>query len=296
MMEYIPAKQLLSSYTSGDGWFGANYVINLYKGCNHGCIYCDSRSECYQIEDFDKVRAKKDALQILESELIKKRKKGIISNGAMSDPYTAFEKVYEITRDALKLILKYGFGASLLTKSDLILRDLDILSQIKRHSEVMVKFTITTYDDALCRLLEPHAPLSSERFKALKACSDKGIFTGILLMPILPFINDTEENIRNIVIEAAKCGADFVVPFFSVTLRQNQRFYYYRQLDRLFPGLKKKYIKTYQDAYECVSPSYANLYKVAIEECERYGLLYKMADVTRALRAQHNNQLSLFEC
>ena len=221
-MEFIKAKTIVSGYSSNEQWFGNNYNMNIYKGCCHGCIYCDSRSECYGIEDFDRVRAKK-MLWIIARDLKSKRKTGVVGMGAMSDPYNPFEKEYELTRGALKLIHKYGFGVSIATKSDLIVRDIDLLKSIQTHSPVLAKITITTCDDALCKKIEPNVALSSKRFEAIKKLSDHGIFVGILLMPVLPFIEDNEENIMGIIHLAHKSGAKFIYPAFGVTLRQNQR-------------------------------------------------------------------------
>lgn len=294
-MRFVPAKTILSGYSDGEGWFGCNYNMNIYRGCNHGCIYCDSRSECYQVENFDEVRAKENTLMLLSKELKSKRKKGIVSNGAMSDPYNPFEAEHKLTRGALELINQHGFGASVLTKSELVVRDVDVLVKIKKHSPAMAKFTITTYDDDLCRIIEPNVSVASKRFKALNELSQAGIFTGILMWPILPFINDTEENIKLIVRAAAANGASFVSPCMGVTLRQNQRIYYYQKLDRFFPGLKQKYISTYGDQYECRSIYEKELYKVFVEECVRHGLLYKMSDIRETLKSEYeNHQLSMF--
>lgn len=294
-MKFIPTKTILSSYSEGNSWFGSNYNMNIYRGCDHGCIYCDSRSECYGVENFDVVRAKENTLLLLEKELKSKRKKGIVATGAMSDPYNPFEAEYKLTRGALELINKYGFGASVLTKSDLMVRDIDILSRIKKHSPVMAKFTITTYDDELCKKIEPNVSEASKRFKALGKLSKADIFTGIHMWPILPFINDTEENIKLIIKAAAENGANFVSPYFGVTLRQNQRLYYYQQLDRVLPGVKQKYINTYGDQYECNSIYEKGLWSIFKAECKKYGLLYKMSDIRETLKSKYENrQISLF--
>ena len=210
-MKYIEAKSIVSSYQRNNSWFGINYNMNIYKGCPHGCIYCDSRSECYGIEEFDAVRAKLNSTAIIRKDLKSKRKKGVVGTGAMSDPYNVFERKYEYTREALKLVDEFGFGIGIATKSSLITRDIDILKRIKTHSPVIIKITITTYDDKLCGKIEPNVSLSSKRFQALKMLSDEGIYAGILLMPILPFINDTEENIVNIVRKAYDNGAKFIL-------------------------------------------------------------------------------------
>ena len=296
MMEYIPAKTILSPWHEG-GWFGSNYGMNLYKGCCHGCIYCDSRSECYQIADFDRVRTKEDALEILARDLKSKRKKGMVITGAMSDPYNPFEKQLGLTRRALMLLDQYGFGVAINTKSPLVTRDLDVLLSVRRHSPVTVGITITTADDNLCRKIERHVPPSSRRFSALETLARGGVNCGVLLMPLLPFINDTEENISAIVQRAAKAGAKwiFAYPDMGVTLRQNQRGYFYDRLDESFPGLKKRYMDTFGNQYGCASPRHEALWAHLIRECEKTGLLYRMEDIAESLHAPYRmEQISLF--
>lgn len=296
MMEFVPAKSIISSYKPNNNWFGNDYNMNIYKGCSHGCIYCDSRSECYHVDNFDQVRAKENALEIIEKELKSKRRKGVIGTGAMSDPYNPFEKEYQLTREALKLIHKYGFGVSIATKSDLIVRDIDLLREISNHSPVLVKITITAADDKLCQKIEPHVALSSSRFKAIQEFSESGIFAGVLLMPVLPFIEDNEENIFNIIKQAHECGAKFIYPAFGVTLRQNQREWFYRQLDLKFPSIKEQYVSHFGNAYECRSPNSKALWELLKRECQQREILYRMEDIIKGYkRAYEHKQLSLFE-
>ena len=295
-MEFIPAKTIISGYHPSSTWFGNNYNMNIYKGCSHGCIYCDSRSECYQVENFDEVRAKENALALIERELKSKRKKGIIGTGAMSDPYNPREKEFELTRGALELINRYGFGVSIATKSDLIIRDIDILKAISAHSPVVVKMTITIADDLLCKKIEPNVAISSKRFAAIKKLSGEGIFVGILMMPLLPYIEDTEENISRIIELAYENGAKFIFPAFGVTLRQNQRAWYYSKLDEHFPSLKEKYIKNYGNAYECHSPKAKELWTLFRLECDRRGIHYKMDDIIKGIKQGYGDaQISLFD-
>ena len=297
-MEEIEAKTILSKKDKDAGkcWFGTMYNMNLYRGCSHGCIYCDSRSDCYKIDNFDQVKPKKDVLLILGRELASKCEKGVIGIGSMSDSYNPLEKSLEITRGALKLIYKYGFGISLETKSSLIERDIDILKKINENSDVIIKFTITCANDLLASKIEPYTNVSSERFATLKKISAVGICTGVLLMPILPYINDTEDNIKEIVRLAYENGAKFIYPYFGVTLRDNQRGYFYEKLDSLFPELKKKYIVEYGLTYDCKSRYYKNLSKVFIEECNKYGLLYEMGDIIKLYQTNKNSveQMTLF--
>lgn len=293
-METIPAKTILGR-TKG-GWFGTDYMMNLYRGCCHGCIYCDSRSDCYGIDDFDRVRAKENALTILRDELRRKVRSGVVGTGSMSDPYNPFEETELLTRHALELINAYGFGAAVLSKSALIARDTDILLEISEHSPVLAKMTVTTCDDELCRLIEPNVSLSSERFSAIAEMSDKGLFTGITLMPVLPFIEDTEENIVGIVKTAHECGARFVYPAFGMTLRGRQREHYLSQLEKIFPekGLRRKYESYFGENYGCTSPNVKKLWARFVSECERYGILYKMEDICAAYKSGYDTQLSFF--
>lgn len=295
-MNLIPAKTILSGYAENNMWFGCNYNMNIYKGCCHGCIYCDSRSDCYGVENFDEVRAKENALATIEKELKSKRKKGVIGTGAMSDPYNPFEKELCLTKGALELINRNGFGVSITTKSNLITRDVDLLCEISKHSPVLSLITITAADDELCKKIERRAPLSSERFQTIRKLSDAGIFSGILLMPVLPFIEDTEDNIRDIVSLAYENGARFIYPAFGVTLRQNQRDWFYDRLDESFPGLKQKYIQTFGNAYECNSLNRKELWDLFRQKCTERGILYKMEDIIRAYKQGYENgQISLFD-
>lgn len=290
-----PCKTILQKNKSSE-WFGNDYNMNLYRGCCHGCIYCDSRSECYHIDDFDTVKVKENCLQILRDELRRKVRTGIIGTGSMSDPYNPFEKTELVTRHALELIDAYNFGVTVITKSSLITRDIDVYKSIAEHSPVLCKMTITTADDNLCRLIEPNVSVSSERFKALAKMSDAGLFTGITLMPVLPFIEDNEENILKIVRTASECGVKIIYPALGMTLRMNQRDYYYEKSDKIFPGLSDKYRKFYGDRYNCVSPNAKKLWNVFAKECDKYGILYNMKDIIKAYKQGYGNmQLSFFD-
>ena len=295
-MKFITAKTIITKVKYGNEWYGIDYNMNLYRGCSHRCIYCDSRSNCYHIDNFDIVRGKENALYILEQELYKKRKKGVIGIGSMSDTYNPLEKEYEQTRGALKLISKYGFGVSIDTKSDLILRDIDLLKEINSNNNVIVKFTITTPYDELSKIIEPNVCASSERLQAIKKLSDSGIFVGIMMNPVLPFITDNEEDIKELVKLAYENGAKFIHTYMGMTLRENQRDYYFDKLDEHFIGLKEKYIKYYGDRYNCVVLNAKRLYKIFIDECNKYGILYNMNDIIKAYKkdVKSNKQLTLF--
>jgi DNA repair photolyase len=236
-MEFINAVKIVQSVS--EGWFGATYNMNIYKGCNQGCIYCDSRSSCYQIQNFDTIRAKQDAPLKVEKELSKKRKVGIITMGGMSDPYNYLEKKLEYTRSVLKSINKYQFGVSIITKSTLVLRDIDILKEINKNNAVSIGITITTSNDRLQSRIERNVPSTTERFQALKTLKEEGLYCGVLMMPILPFINDTVENIDGIVEMAHEANVDYIYPSFGVTLRDNQRLYFFEKIGET---LTKQYI------------------------------------------------------
>ncbi|MBP2652398.1 MAG: Elongator protein 3/MiaB/NifB [Firmicutes bacterium] len=294
-MKFISAKTIISGYMSSSAWFGNNYTMNIYKGCCHGCIYCDSRSECYQVENFDEVRAKENALALITHELKSKRRTGVIGTGAMSDPYNPFEKDYRLTRGALELIDAYRFGVSIDTKSALITRDIDVLKSIKKHSPVLIKITITTANDTLCEKIEPNVAKPSRRFAAIRELSRNEIFSGILLMPVLPFIEDNERNITDIIRLAYENGAKFIYPAFGVTLRQNQRNWYYKKLDEHFPTIRQKYINQFGNNYECSSPKAKVLWQLFRQECDRFGLLYNMDDIINGYKQGYgDDQLSLF--
>jgi DNA repair photolyase len=297
MIPEIPAKTIVSGWSYASEWFGASYNMNIYKGCCHGCIYCDSRCECYRIEDFDTVRAKRDALGVIERDLKAKRRSGILHTGAMSDPYNPFERELQLTRGAFMLADRYGFGVHPDTKSPLGARDIDVLRSIRRHSPAAVNVTVTTADDALCRRIERSVAPSSARLDAISRLADSGIPCGVLLMPILPFINDTEENVLAVTRLAKSAGARWIFTFrgFGVTLRQNQRDYFYEKLDAHFPGIRRKYVQSFGGAYECRSPRSERLWDVFAAECEKLGLLYKMPDIINEVnRGYEDGQISLF--
>ena len=296
-MEYIPAKHLLFRSKSTE-WFGTDHTVNLYRGCCHGCLYCDSRSDCYQVEEFDRVRAKADALRILRDDLARKVRPAFISMGSMSDPYNSFEGELQLTRHALELIDAYDCGVAVATKSNLIVRDIDILTSIQRHSPVICKLTVTTADDALAAKVEPGAPPPSARLAALKELSGAGLFAGVLLMPVLPFLEDSDGNIMAVVEGAARSGARFIYPALGVTMRQGQREYFLDGLERAFPGqgLKGRYLRQYGDRYQCASPRARVLWRVFTEACESRGILYDMKSIIRAATLGYGDrQLTFFD-
>lgn len=295
-VEYIPAKTIVLR-TKDTSWFGTQYNMNIYRGCSHGCIYCDSRSDCYRNDRFDQVRVKADALRIIRDDLERKVKTGVVGTGSMSDPYNPLEKELLLTRNGLALLEAYGFGAAIATKSDLITRDMDILTSISRTMPVICKLTVTTCDDELAAKVEPRAPSPSRRLAALEELSRAGLFAGVLMMPVLPFLEDSPGNIRAIVERAADAGARFIYPAIGMTCRAGQREYYYQQLESQFPGqgLAERYRKRYGTRYYCTSPKARELWDVFQEACVRRGVLYSMGQIIAASRRScETDQLSLF--
>ena len=261
-MHYVRAKGILSAQNG----------MNLYRGCQHGCIYCDSRSRCYQMDHlFEDIEVKENAIEQLERALRGKRHPCMIGTGAMSDPYIPLEMELGMTRKALEVVEKYGFGVAIQTKSDRVLRDLELLGRINRRAKAVVQMTLTTFDDGLCRILEPNVCVTSRRIEALKQFRDEGIPTVVWLCPILPFINDNPENILGILDACAEAGVKGVINFgMGLTLREGNREYFYTKLDRYFPGLKQEYISTYANAYELPSPRHQELMELFHASCEKY--------------------------
>ena len=271
MIKDIKAKVLLSYVRQPDTWFGLRYNMNLYRGCQHQCIYCDSRSECYQIENFADVLVKANAIDLLKKELASKRVKGTIGTGSMNDPYMPVEEKLNLTGRALRAIAEFRFPVHVITKSDLVLKDLATLREINRVYTA-VSFTVTTADDDLAKKLEPGAPPPSARYKAMRILADEGILTGVTMMPILPFIEDNEENISQIVTRAHESGASYILPSFGMSLRDRQRAYYYHKLDRLFPGLRVKYEQKFGNQYQVQANDAHGLVSQFYELCQRFSI------------------------
>lgn len=287
-------------YEKVKGILSARNGMNLYRGCQHGCIYCDARGRCYQINHiFEDIAVKENAPELLEAALKAKRKPCMIGTGSMSDPYIPLEMELRMTRQCLELIEKYGFGVTMLTKSDRVLRDLDILQRINSRTKAVVQMTLTTMDENLCRIVEPNVATTQHRVAALKAFRDAGIPTVVWLCPILPFLNDTEENIRGILNCCADAGVKGIIQFgMGLTLREGNREYFYEKLDKHFPGLKARYIQTYGNAYELPSPRAGALDRVFHETCEKYGLWHDNDRIFRYVgtfeKKEQVTQLSLF--
>ena len=269
-MHFVDAKGIL---TGGKGHYG----MNIYRGCSHGCIYCDSRSTCYQFSHaFEDIEVKQNAPELLEQALKSKRQKGMIGTGSMSDPYMHCEEQLKLTRKCLEIIYKYGFGAAVQTKSDRILRDIDLLEEINNRAKSVVQITLTTWDKQLCQIIEPNVCNTQRRIEVLEAMREREIPTVVWLTPILPFINDTEENILAILNACAQVKVKGIICFdMGLTLREGDREYYYAALDRHFPGLKEKYISTYGGAYEVPSPQSTRLMDLFTTFCRDHGILYR---------------------
>ncbi len=271
MIKEITAKVILNPVKQPDDWFGLKFNMNLYRGCQHQCIYCDSRSECYQIENFKDVLVKVNAIDLLRDELSRKRVKGTIGTGSMNDPYMPLEAKRQLTRQALQVIADFRFPVHIITKSDLVLRDLDLLQTINQVYAA-VSLTITTFDDDLGKKIEPGAPLVSDRINAIRILAENGILTGVTLMPVLPFLEDDLENIRQIVTRAHKAGAAYIIPSFGTTLRDRQRNYFYHQLDLLFPGVRGEYERQFGHQYHAATNNALELEREFRSICQQYGI------------------------
>lgn len=283
------------------GILSAKNGMNLYRGCSHGCIYCDSRSKCYHIEhDFEDIEIKENAIELLENALKRKRKKCMLGTGSMTDPYIPLESKIGNVRKALALANQYGFGFTLITKSNRVLRDLDLLKAINDKTKCVVQMTLTTYDEELCKKIEPNVCTTKERVEALKKLHEAGIPTVVWLCPILPFINDTEENIRGILEYCIEAKVYGIICFgMGLTLREGNREYFYSQLDRLFPHMKEKYMRTYGTQYQINSLKNHELMQLFHQVCEDNHIIHDNAKIFEYLSVfeEKNSpvQLNLFD-
>ena len=288
-MHFVEAKGILSS----------NNGMNIYRGCTHGCIYCDSRSKCYGFtHEFEDIEVKIKAPQLLEKALKSRRKKCMIGTGAMCDPYLHIEENLKLTRKCLELIDQYEYGVAVQTKSTRVLRDMDLLKSINDKTKAVVQMTMTTYDETLCKILEPNVSTTKERFETLLQFKEAGIPTVVWLTPILPFINDTEENIREILEYCVEAGVKGIICFgMGVTLRDGDREYFYKALDKHFPGIKNKYIRTYGNAYDIPSPNNEKLLEIFKEVCVKNGMIYQIKECFQYLHEfpQKYEQMSLLD-
>ena len=284
-MHFVKAKGILS----------AKNGMNIYRGCTHGCIYCDSRSDCYNMtHDFEDIEAKINAPELLESILKRKKVKCMVGTGAMCDPYMSCEKELELMKKCLEIIEREGFGACIQTKSDLILRDIDILEKINKRSKCVVQMTLTTYDDELCAVLEPNVCTTKTRYGVLKELQKREIPTIVWISPLLPFINDTEENLRGLLEYCFDAGVKGIMCFgIGVTLRNGSREHFYSQLDSIFPGLKKRYARKYGYSYECLSDNNGKLMRIFHEECEKRGIMHTPDEIFSYLDKYESKEESI---
>jgi len=291
-MHFVDAKGILSGS-------GGRCGMNIYRGCSHGCIYCDSRSLCYQFtHPFEDIEVKRNAPELLEKALSSKRKKCMIGTGAMSDPYMHCEEELRLTRKCLEIILRHGFGAAIQTKSDRILRDIDLLDEINRSAKCVVQMTLTTWDDELCGKLEPNVCNTKRRIEVLEEMQKRGIPAVVWLTPILPFINDTAENVTNILNECVRVGVKGVIDFgMGLTLREGDREYYYAALDKHFPGMKERYIRRYGNSYVLPSPNAKELTEIFQRICGANGIMSSPDECFRFMSElpEKDHQISIFE-
>ena len=291
-MHFVNAKGILNGN-------GGRQGMNIYRGCSHGCIYCDGRSRCYQFtHPFEDIEVKQNAPELLEKALSTKRKKCMIGTGAMSDPYMHCEEELRLTRRCLEIIRKHGFGVAIQTKSDRILRDIDLLDEINHSAKSVVQMTLTTYDDDLCRIVEPNVCTTRRRIEVLEQMQERGIPTVVWMTPILPFINDTEENITAILNECVRVGVKGIIDFgMGLTLRQGDREYYYAALDRHFPGLKRRYMQQYGNAYVLPSPNADRLTAIFHRICAEHDILSDPDEVFQYMNElpEKDTQLSIFD-
>ena len=291
-MHFVDAKGILTGS-------GGQYGMNIYRGCTHGCIYCDSRSKCYQFKHpFEDIEVKQNAPELLERALRTKRKRCMIGTGSMSDPYMHCEEELKLTRKCLEIIRDNGFGLAIQTKSDRILRDIDLLDEINSTAKCVVQITLTTYDDDLCALLEPNVCNTKRRIEVLEKMQERGIPTVVWLTPILPFINDTEENITVILNECVRVGVKGVIDFgMGLTLREGDREYYYEALDKFFPGMKERYIARYGNAYELPSPNAKELTKLFQSICKDNGIMSTPEECFKYMQELPDkySQMSIFD-
>ena len=291
-MHFVDAKGILTGKSG-------RYGMNIYRGCSHGCIYCDSRSRCYQFtHPFEDIEVKQNAPELLEKALKSKKKRCMIGTGSMSDPYMHCEGELCLTRRCLEVIRKYGFGIAVQTKSDRIMRDIDLLDDINRSAKAVVEMTLTTYDDELCRLIEPNVCDTKRRIEVLKEMQKRRIPTVVWMTPILPYINDTRENVEAILDACIDAGVKGIICFgMGVTLREGDREYYYAALDRYFPGLKERYIREYGNAYMLQSPQESELMRLLKEKCRMSGMMSDPEECFRYMQEfpEKDDQISIFD-
>ncbi len=274
--EFIQAKSILSPLKNGpDNYFGIAYSMNIYRGCQHGCIYCDTRSKIYGVGDLSHIRIKENALNLLEHNLKRIKQKNTVGTGSMNDPYMPIEEKYNLVGKALKIIERYRFPVHIITKSNLVLRDAETIKSIG-DTYSAVTFTITTASDELSKKIEPGAPVSSQRLQALNTLRNMGIYAGVVITPVLPYLTDSSENIKKIIHAVAKSGGQYIMAWMGLTQREGQREYFHDQLKKIYPGMEKKYQALFGQKYNCPAPGADLLYKTYKSYCESYGIQTRM--------------------
>ena len=288
-MHKVKAKGILSAANG----------MNIYRGCQHGCIYCDARSKCYQMNHrFEDIEVKENAPELLENALKRKRRKCMIGTGAMSDPYIPLEKELKLTRRCLEIINRYGFGVTVQTKSASVMRDIDLFTKINDKSKAVLQMTLTTADESLCRIIEPNVSVTKERFETLKAFHENGIPSVVWLSPFLPFINDTKENIDGLLKYCIDAKVRGIICFgIGLTLRDGDREYFYSRLDKHFPNMKERYIYTYGNSYQLTSSNNNVLMNRISEVCRNHGIMFGVEIVFSYFHKfeSKTEQLSLFD-
>lgn len=292
-MELLEVNQILNKNKTE---FNCDYTLDLYKGCDLGCIYCDGRSSCYKNNDFDTVKVKKDCISLLNKELKNKKKKGIISFGILSDPYNTLEKELELTREALKLILKYGYGVLIHTKSDLVLRDIDLLKQIHSNYIAVVNISISTSNDSISSKIEPNTCNSSKRFETINKLKESGIYCGISLKPVIPYVTDKIEDLKEFIEESIKNNTDFILTDMKLTLRDQQRDYFLNKLEQSFYGVSYQYRRVYNNRRNCETLKWKENYEILKAACIKNHIIYQIEDINEMIEKRKNvfTQISLF--
>lgn len=295
-MEYIDAKTIVRKCVPNCNYLSFDYAMDIYRGCSHGCIYCYARSSYYdKTDDFNRIKAKKNALQIIRDELSSMVKTGVMLMGGVSDPYNPKEKELKLTRNALELINAFNFGACIITKSNLVTRDTDILIDIKEHSPASVNFSITCSDDETCKNIEPLISTTKERFEAIEHLTKNGITTGVLMDPVIPYITDTKENVQEMVKKAKNYGANYIYLSPQVTMADVQRDYFLHEAEKYYPGFSEKFLQRYKNYYRCWSFNSKKLWHTFAETCEKENMNYDMKLVNQKARFGYNSILNILK-
>lgn len=295
-MEYIDAKTIVRKCIPNCNYLSFDYAMDIYRGCSHGCIYCYARSSYYdKTDDFNRIKAKKNALQIIRDELSSMVKTGVMLMGGVSDPYNPKEKDLKLTRNALELINAFNFGACIITKSNLVTRDTDILIDIKEHSPASVNFSITCSDDETCKKIEPFVSTTKERFEAIEHLTKNGITTGVLMDPVIPYITDTKENVQEMVKKAKNYGANYIYLSPQVTMADVQRDYFLNEVEKYYPGISEKFLQRYKNYYRCWSFNSKKLWHTFVETCEKENINYNMRLVNQKVRFGYNSILNILK-